>query len=185
MAAEGTTKVVAPTSQELNVLRAIARSGFEFRKTLELCNEAGWQLYDDGLDRAFAGYNIPRADDGYWGLLFLRFGADSFRLSPCASQTLFFFDEYDALEVDVDRGPFDQAFFSLEAQLKAELGPPARSGSYTYPHRPHWPYSFSAWETMDATMLLVQDEFDLGQYGLDVTFWVFPPGKPITVPVSE
>jgi len=70
----------------------------------------------------------------------------------------------------------------LAEQLAGFLGAAARSGVYSYPHRAGWPYSFAGWALADATLVLVQDEFDI-QFGMDVTLWVLPAGTAIEAPV--
>jgi hypothetical protein len=63
------------------------------------------------------------------------------------------------------------------------LGPPSSFGEYTYPHREGWPYSYSWWSLADATIVLVQDEFDI-QFGMDISLWVLPAHAAVAVPVS-
>jgi len=41
---------------------------------------------------------------------------------------------------------------------------------------------FTGWALADATLVLVQDEFDI-QFGMDVTLWVQPVGSAVQGPV--
>ena len=100
------------------------------------------------------------------------------RRPPRAFVPLFYFQEYDAR-----REPFDQAYRSLSEQLVRVLGSSTSSGEYGYPHRKSWSYSYNWWSLSDATLVLVQDEFDI-QFGMDVTVWVLPMGAAVKVPVS-
>lgn len=169
-------EAVALSEETVAVLRAISRAGFAYAPTKALCEAAGWRLVDDEPGLGYVRYDV-----------FLAAGSDQWRpLSvliaeskslPSAFVPLFYFDEYDE-----GREPFDRAFRMLSQQLAGFLGAASRSGEYSYLHRVGWPYSFSGWSLGEATLVLVQDEFDI-QFGMDVTLWVQAAGTPILAPV--
>ncbi|HVS39061.1 MAG TPA: hypothetical protein VMS17_26115 [Gemmataceae bacterium] len=168
--------VVAPTEPLVVVLRAISRAGFAYTPTKALCEAAGWRLVDDEPDLGYV-----RSD------MLLAAGSDERRpvsvliaesnKPPFAFVPLFYFEEYHE-----GREPFDLAFRALAEQLAGFLGAATRSGVYSYPHRAGWSYSFAGWALADATLVLVQDEFDI-QFGMDVTLWVQPAGAAVEAPV--
>lgn len=96
---------------------------------------------------------------------------------PWSFVPLFYFEEDGE-----GRRSFDRAFLSIATQLAVFLGTAARSGEYSYPHRPGWSYSFAGWCLPDATLVLVQDEFDI-QFGMDVTLWGQPAGSAVIAPI--
>ncbi len=159
------------------VLRAIARAGFSYQHTMELSRDAGWTLVDDEPDLGYVAFRMgmsPVQDFPYRLAVEV---AESGR-PPRAFVPLFYFEDY-----DVEREPFDRAYRSLSEQLAGVLGPPSSSGEYTYPHQEDWPYAYSWWSLPDATIVLVQDEFDI-QFGMDVTLWVLPAHTTVALPVG-
>lgn len=169
---------IAPSETTLAVVRAISRAGFAYAPTKALCAAAGWRLVDDERDLGYVRYDIlPRSDSNarrMFSVLIAESGSP-----PWAFMPLFYFEEYDE-----GRGPFDRAFRTLAEQLTSSLGPAARSGAYRYPHRAEWLYSFVGWSLPDATLVLVQDEYDI-QFGMDVTLWVQPAGTAVEAPVRH
>ncbi|MFO0949793.1 MAG: hypothetical protein U0835_01305 [Isosphaeraceae bacterium] len=169
-------EVASPPEAVVEMLRAISRAGFAYVQTKALCNAAGWRLVDDEADLGYVRYDMPVAagSDERRPVSVLIAESDK---PPFAFIPLFYFEEYQE-----GRGPFDRAFHSLAGQLAAFLGTAARSGEYRYSHRAGWPYSFVGWKLADATLVLVQDEFDI-QFGMDVTLWVRSAGTAIEAPV--
>jgi hypothetical protein len=172
----GRMEVEAPSEAAVAVLRAISHAGFAYAPTKALCEAAGWRLVDDEPDLGYLRYDMPLAagSDEQRPLSVLI--AESNK-PPLAFAPLFYFEEYDE-----GREPLDHAFRFLADQLAGFLGAAGRSGVYSYPHRAGWLYSFAGWELDDATLVLVQDEFDI-QFGMDVTLWVQPAGSAIQAPV--
>jgi hypothetical protein len=169
-------EAVAPSEAAVAVLRGISRAGFAYAPTKALCEGAGWPLVDDEPNVGYVRYDmLLGAGSGERRPLSLLIAESSYR--PCAFVPLFCFEEYDA-----HREPFDTAFRTIAGHLAGFLGGVARSGVYRYPHRVGWPYSFAGWELADATLVVVQDEFDI-QFGMDVTLWVQPAGTKIEDPV--
>jgi hypothetical protein len=169
-------EAAAPSELTLGVLRAISRAGFAYAATKALCDSAGWRLVDDEPELGYVRYDILLADGSRERRpLSVRIAeSDS---PPWAFVPLFYFEEEDE-----HREPFDMAFRTIGGQLERFLGSAVRSGEYSYPHRAEWPYLFAGWGLPDATLVLVQDEFDI-QFGMDVTLWVQPAGTPIEAPV--
>jgi hypothetical protein len=158
------------------VLRAVSRAGFAYAQTKALCEAAGWRLVDDEPDLSYVRYDMPLAAGSGERRPLSVLIAESNK-PPFAFVPLFYFEEYDE-----GREPFDLAFRTLAEQLAGFLGAAARSGEYSYPHRAVWSYSFAGWALADATLVLVQDEFDI-QFGMDVTLWVQPAGSAVEAPV--
>jgi hypothetical protein len=169
--------VVAPTEDGIVVLRAIARAGFGYQSTKALGEAAGWKLVDDELDLGYVAFEMPLGMDGGYASRLAVEVVESGR-RPRAFVPLLYFEDYKN-----QRQPFDEAFRSLSEQLSGILGPPSFCGGYDYRHRKNWSYAYSWWSFSDATLVLVQDEFDI-QFGMDVTLWVLPAGAPVEVPVS-
>lgn len=169
-------EAVAPSEPLVSVLRAISRAGFAYAPTKSLCAAEGWHLVDDEPGLGYVRYDTLSAagSDELRPVSVLI--AESNEL-PFAFVPLFYFEEYDE-----GREPFDRAFRSLADQISSFLGAAARSGEYIYPHRAQWSYWFAGWVLPDATLVLVQDEFDI-QLGMDVTLWVQPAGSPVEAPV--
>jgi len=169
-------EAVAPSEPAVAVLRAISRAGFAYAPTKALCEAAGWRLVDDEPDLGYVRYDMLLAagsdERRPFSVLIAESGNPQWAFVP-----LFYFEEYDE-----GREPFDRAFRTLAEQLAGFLGAAARSGEYSSPHRTGWSYSFAGWSLADATLVLVQDEFDI-QFGMDVTLWVQPAGTPIQAPV--
>jgi hypothetical protein len=168
-------EAVAPSEAAVAVLRAISHTGFAYAPTKALCGDAGWRLVDDEPDLGYVRYDMLLAADSDEQRPLSVLIAES-NSPPWAIVPLFYFEEYDE-----GREPFDRAFRTLAEQLAGFLGV-ARSGEYSYPHRGGWSYSFAGWSLADATLVLVQDEFDI-QFGMDVTLWVQPAGTSIRAPV--
>jgi hypothetical protein len=170
-------EVVAPSKEAIAVLRALSGVGFAYASCKALCENAGWGLVDDEPDLGYVRYAMRLGDDtDQRSLLSVRIVEAG--KPPWAFVPLFYFEEYDEC-----REPFDRAFRSLSGHLAGFLGTASRAGSYSYPHRAGWSYSFIGWELVDATLMLVQDELDI-QFGMDVTLWVQPAGTAIRAPVQ-
>ncbi len=170
-------EVVAPSRDAAVVLRTLSRAGFGYQRTKELCEAAGWKLLDDELDLGYVAFEI-RLEHNHDIRRRLAVEVSESGRPPRAFVPLFYFEEY-----DLERKPFDQAYWSLSEQLARVIGPPSSSGEYTYPHREGWFFSFSWWSLGDATLVLVQDELDI-QFGMDITLWVLPAGAEVRVPLS-
>jgi hypothetical protein len=169
--------VVAPSEDGLVVLRAISRAGFVYQSTKALGKAAGWKLVDDELGLGFVAFEMPLGSDGKCvGRLAVEVVESGRR--PRAFVPLFYFEDY-----AIRREPFDKAYQSLSEQLAGILGSPSSSGEYGYRHRRDWSYAYSWWSFSDATLVVVQDEFDI-QFGMDVTLWALPAGAAVEVPVS-
>ena len=171
-------EVVAPSDDDVAVLRAISRAGFSYQPTKMLGEAAGWKLVDDELDLGFVAFDM-HLGPGKNVRSRLAVAVSESGRPPLAFVPLFYFEEY-----DVRREPFDQAYRSLSEQLVRILGSPSSSGQYDYPHRKNWPYSYSWWSFADATLVLVQDEFDI-QFGMDVSLWVLLTGAAVKVPINS
>lgn len=169
-------EAVAPSEAAVAVLRAISRGGFAYAPTKVLCEAAGWRLVDDEPDLGYVRYDLQLAADSDEQRPLSVLIAES-NSPPWGFIPLFYFEGYEQ-----GRQPFDRAFRVLTGQLAGFLGAAARSGEYSYPHRAGWPYSFVGWCLPDATLVLVQDEFDI-QFGMDVTLWVQPAGSAVVAPV--
>jgi hypothetical protein len=167
---------VALSDDAVALLRAISRAGFGYQLTTELCQAAGWKLVDDELDLGYVAFRMGMDPGQDFPARLAVEVAESG--PPRAFVPLFCFEDY-----DTEREPFDLAFRSLSRQLACFLGTPTSVGEYTYPHREGWPYSYHWWSLPDATLVLVQDEFDI-QFGMDVTLWMLPAHAPLAVPVS-
>lgn len=155
-------QAVAPSESAIGVMCAISRAGFAYNQIKSICASAAWQLVDDDPDLGYIRYEIVlAAGSSERRPVSIRIAESN--ESPFAFVPLFYFDEYDE-----GRELFDQAFRTLADQLKLFLGRPAQSGEYSYSHRSAWPYLFAGWMLPDATLMLVQDEFDI-QFGMDVT----------------
>lgn len=160
---------LAPSESAIAVLLAISRAGFAYEPTKMLCDAAGWRMLDDEPELGYVRYDMQLAVDSKECRLLFVANAEG-ETAPFAFLPLFYFDEFDR-----ERKPLDQAFHTLIEQLSAILGAAEQSGNYRYPHRKEWPYSFAGWSLPDATLMLVQDEFDI-QFGMDVSLWVWPAG---------
>lgn len=169
-------EAAAPSSETLSGLRSVARTGFGYAGTKGLAETAGWKLVDDEPSLGYLRYDVrvgPELD--VRRSLVVSVGENGGR--PFAFVPLFYFEEYAS-----ERAPLDQAYTAILNNLGGVLGPVSQAGSYHYPHRSGWPYRYAGWVLPDATLLLVQDEFDI-QFGMDVTLWVLPAGAPVAVPV--
>ncbi|MBN9523819.1 hypothetical protein J0H58_35795 [bacterium] len=170
-------EVVAPSDEAIAILRAISRAGFAYAPTKAVCQTAEWGLVDDEPDLGYVRFAMHAgAGPDQSRLLSVRVAETGH--PPWAFVPLYYFEEYRQ-----GRGPFDGAFRSLSVHLAGHLGEASRVGSYGYPHRAGWSYSFAGWALADATLVLVQDELDI-QFGMDVTLWVQPTGTVIEAPVK-
>jgi hypothetical protein len=167
--------VVAPTDDVIEVMRKIARSGFDYQQTRGLGEAATWKLLDDELDLGYVAFDI-HIDSCKAARRRLVVELSESGRQPRAFVPLFSFEEH-------ERETFDEAYKALAEQLTGTLGRVSHSGTYTYAHRANWPYSYSWWTLSDATFVLMQDEFDI-QFGMDVSLWVLPQGTPVRVPVN-
>jgi hypothetical protein len=169
-------EAVAPSLATIKVLRAIAQAEFAHGPVKALCNDAGWEPIIDEPAHGHIRY-----------AMLLNGGCAEFRpLTVLTAEhnplrrafvPLYYFDDYDAR-----REPFDQAFAHCRTKLTGLLGKPSRPGTYGYPHRANWLYSYCAWTLPDATFVLTQDEFDI-QFGMDVSLWVLPAGVGVETPM--
>ena len=162
-----------PSQAEIEVMRSIARAGFDYQDSKRLCSAAGWRLVEDEPELGFLQYQPVFSGKG-------RLFSVCFRGSPqCpfAFTALCNFEDYSA-----DRTPFDQAFARVADHLKSLLKEPSQIGSYYYSHRPKWSYAFSWWSLDDASLALVQDEYDI-QFGMDVSVWILPAGLDVRIPI--
>ncbi|XAY06030.1 hypothetical protein DSM112329_02891 [Paraconexibacter sp. AEG42_29] len=98
---------------------------------------------------------------------------------PLAFAALAYFDE---------TGPgvaaMHDAFDNIRAALAQTLGAPTFTGRHQDEQRTGWDYGYAWWSRPDASLVLVQDEFDI-QFGLDVSLWAFPASTTFAVPVSR
>lgn len=169
-------EVVAPSEAAIEVMRAISLAGFTYSQTNAICDAAAWQLETNEPGLGYVQYRMPLSDAPEAWRLFSVYIAGGEK-PPFAFLPLYCFEDYDNT-----REPFDQAFRSLSQHLVGILGVESRSSVYTYSHRATWPYSFTGWSLPDATVLIVQDEFDI-QFGMDVTLWVLPAGTAVDAPI--
>ena len=168
-------EAIGPSRDAIAVLRAIARAGFTDNRTKELAEAAGWKLVNGELSLGYLRFDlilVPGKDDRRPLTIFVQESGRSWAFVP-----LFYFDEDEE-----DREPFDRAYRSLVEQLTGIIDAPFKTGQYSYPHRSGWPYSYSCWSLPDATVVLVQDEFDI-QFGMDVSLWILPPGVAVELPM--
>jgi hypothetical protein len=168
---------IAPSDDDVAVLRAIARAGFSYEQTKTLGAAAGWKLVDDEFELGYVAFEMRLGSGNDASSRFAVEVRECGR-PPRAFVPLFYFDDY-----DVRREPFDRAYRSLSEQLLRIVGSPSLSGEYSYAHRKNWLYSYNWWSLPDATLVLVQDEFDI-QFGMDVSLWVLPAGAAAKLPVS-
>ncbi len=168
--------VAAPSEAAVAVLRSVSRDQFAYATTKALCDAAGWHLIDDELELGYLRYSMYLAAGSSQRRPLTILIAES-KNSPFAFVPLFYFEDYDK-----GRETFDLSFRTLAEQLGEFLGAASLSGEYSYPHRAEWSYSFVGWALVDATVVLVQDEFDI-QFGMDVTLWVQPAGSKVEAPV--
>ena len=169
-------EAIAPSELVVEILRAISRAAFAYAPTKTLCLAAGWNLVDDEPDLGFVTFNMTVGPDPNLVRLSVLIAESGHQ--PFAFVPLFFFEDYDQT-----REPFDRAFRLLSEQLTRLLGEASESAVYSYPHRARWPYSFAGWSLTDATLILVQDEYDI-QFGMDVTLWTQPAGTEVKAPVK-
>ena len=173
----GCLKVIAPSEDAVKVLRTLSHTGFAYAPSKAVCEAAGWGLVDDEFDLGYIRYAMRlETDSDQRRLLSVRIAEAG--KPPWAFVPLFYFEEYEK-----SREPFDCAFHTLTEHLAGFVGTASRMGSYSYPHRAGWMYSFAGWVLSDATLVLVQDELDI-QFGMDVTLWVQPTGTMIEAPVQ-
>jgi hypothetical protein len=169
-------EAVTPSEPALALLRSISRAKFAYAPAKSLCEAAGGRLIDDEPQRGYVRFEIPLSDDAdaRRPLIVL---TENNEKPQRAFVPLFYFDDDQEL-----RSEFDEPFRMLVKGLTDALGPPTDAGDYRYAHRVGWSYLFSGWSLQDATLILVQDEFDI-QFGMDVTLWAMPAGTPIEAPV--
>jgi hypothetical protein len=175
---------VVPTERELTVLRSIARAEFGYGKTKDICSRAGWELAADERHLGFLQYYIDfggRRTNRRLLAVCVREGSEG----PFAFVPLYCFGENAGDPAQLPRGPFDRAFRHIATGLETILGKAYRAGAYTYAHRGDaWPYSYMWWRVADASLALVQDEFDI-QLGMDVSLWVQPARAKVKLPVHH
>ena len=169
---EGTT----PTESVIKTLRSIAGAGFTSFETMVVCTAAGWPVAVKKPDLGHVQFRVPLAVEPT-GCSLLTVLTAEHHDTPLAFLPLFCFGEYGEC-----REPFDKAYRDIRGGLVRFLGAASAFGEYIYPHRAGWLYSFTGWSLADATLVLVQDEFDI-QFGMDITLWVRPANTAIVVPV--
>jgi hypothetical protein len=164
-------------------MRGIAGAGFDYSATKRLCSRAEWQLVEDAPDLGFVQYFLwvgPNLDDRR----LLSVGTLETDRAPYIYLPLSYFpDEEDGGDPSQhDRTPFDEAYRRLSDGFGVILGHARREGTYEYPHRPGWPYSFRDWQLPEGQVILVQDEHDI-QFGMDVSLWLFAAEPDVSVPL--
>lgn len=173
---------ILPSSDQLEVLRGIARAGFEYSATKRLCSGAGWKLVLDEPDVGFVQFHLwvtPRTENRR----LLSIGTPELDGPPHLYLPLYYFPEDEGGDpVEHERRPFDEAYRRLADGAGQILGKAQRMGAYEYPHRSGWPYSFRIWRVPEAQVVLVQDEHDI-QFGMDVSLWLFAAEPDVSIPL--
>jgi hypothetical protein len=174
-------KVAIPSETELDTMRAISAAGFGYEGTKEICARAGWEPWVDEPDIGFIQYQVDLGGQkGNQRLFSVCLAEES---GPFAFVPLYYFDDYRGDPAEHDRSPFDLAYREVLAAL-ASLSEPYQAGSYQLDHRENWPYSYSWWKCEDASLVLLQDEYDI-QFGMDVSLWIFPAHAKVRFPLHE
>lgn len=163
------------SASDLGVIRAIANAGFTYSSAKELAAAAHWELDQDEPSLGYLRFNVGLIAGEPPLSLVVEFGMDD---RPAFA----FIGLYGVPERDQHEAEFAAYFNAADQALQRSLGTPTSAGTYGYPHRT-WLYNYSWWSLTDASLALVQDEFDI-QSGFDVTLWVFRPGTPKRMPVS-
>ena len=177
-----TVKPIVPSRDQFEVLRGIAGAGFDYSATKRLCSAAGWQLVEDEPDVGFVQYSLW-VGQGFEDRRLLSVGTPEIDGAPHVYLPLFYFPEDEAADPEEnERSPFDEAYRHLSDGIGVMLGEPQRSGTYEYPHRSGWSYSFRKWRIPEVQVILLQDEHDI-QFGMDVSLWLFPAEPDISVPL--
>jgi len=173
-------KTIVPDEAMLDALRALAHAEHGIEAAKEICSAAGWTLVDE--EPGFARFQVdPPGSRGERHLVTVSRRPDD--PWPFAFVTLHYFEEgRDEEPEDIDRAPFDRVYRRVARRLTELLGRPYRAGEYQYPDVDDWHYHYSWWRLEEASLALVQDEFDI-QFGMDISLWVLPAGIDVTLPV--
>jgi|SRR6516162_195999 hypothetical protein len=173
---------LVPSRDQFEVLRGIAQAGFHYSATKQLCSDAGWEIVSDEPRIGFLQYFLwlgPGLDDRR----LLSIGTPEVQGGPYIYLPLYYFPEEEGENPEEhDRTPFDEAYRCLSDGVGVILGPALREGTYEYPVRSGWPYSFRAWRTKEAQVILLQDEHDI-QFGMDVSLWLFSVKPEVSIPL--
>jgi hypothetical protein len=176
-------KPIVPSPSQFEVLRGIAGEGFDYSATKRLGSGAGWKLVEDEPDLGFVQY-ILWFGPGLDNRRLLSVGTAEIDGAPHIYLPLFYFPEEkeDGDPAECDRSTFDEAYRLLADGIAAKIGQAPRDGTYKYPHRSGWPYSFRTWRIAEAQVILLQDEHDI-QFGMDVSLWLFPAESDVSIPL--
>lgn len=171
--------VVVPSETDLDVLRSVARCGFDRAETVRVCTAAGWVLLYESPDAKVLQYRAEfGADDRAERVVTIHREDDM--MAPAASVPLQLF----RLNPAPDRRRLDRAFEAVADGLRELVGRPHRAGEYAPRHPTAWPFRYAWWRLVDAAVVLVQNQFDPDS-DLDVSLWVFPPLDEVRLPVTE
>ena len=168
---------IAPSSEVIAAMRAIAQADFSYKESKAIGQAAGWTLMDDEPGLGFIAFKVSINAPDEFRRLAVEIQENSDQ--PEAFLPLFYYEYYES-----NPDPFDEAFRSLLNQLSGLIGKPSGIGEYGNEHREDWSYMYACWRLDDATLVLVQDEFDI-QFGMDITLWAFAPNEPIKFPLHE
>jgi hypothetical protein len=175
---------IVPSRSQFEVLREVAGSGFNHVATKRLCCGSGWELIEDEPNLGFVRYSLSVGPD-HQDRRLLSVGTANTEGILYIYLPLFYFPEEDAAHhSENDRTRFDEAFRRLRESSEVELGRPERTGTYEYPHRSDWAYSYCVWRLPEAQVILLQDEHDI-QFGMDVSLWLFPVEPDVSFPLSS
>ena len=160
-------------------LVAVAQCGFGYEAVKGIAASIGWRLDGDEPEFGYVTYQVPTgitatAGESRLCVLFRREGQ-----APKALLPLFASEQFED-----DRPLFDSIFAATADRIAGVLGPRSSSGQYEYGHRVGWQYRYTTWAGAGATLVLVQDEFDI-QFGMDVTLWTLPAGTPVKFPLHD
>jgi hypothetical protein len=174
-------KPIAPLPSQFEVLRRVVAAGFDYAAIKQLCSAALWELVEDEPDLCFVQYRLrmgPEPDDR----CLCSIGTSKIDGGPFVYLPLFYFGDDGGDPSEYDRTLFDDAYRNLSETVSLIIGRPRENGTYAYPHRPGWPYSYCTWRLPDSQVFLLQDERDI-QFGMDVSLWIFPPETEVPVPI--
>lgn len=158
------------SGKDIDILRAIPRSGYHYDSIKRLLSETDWRISEDEKDLGYLRIDIPAELSGEYYTLVI-----CYRDSEHGQHCLLTFACFPDSESHI--GAFDALFLSVAQAVVRHLGEPAVCGEHRFPFRA-WPYSYRRWSLPEAEYTLVQDEFDI-QSGMDVTLWIQPVGTTI------
>jgi hypothetical protein len=173
-----------PSASEVDALRSIVRAGFAHEKTKAICARAGWKVCTDepelGYTQFYLDFGGRRKDRRLLSVM-----NSEGEVSPFAFVPLYYFGEDEGDPAELPREPFDKAFEKVRAGLEDHLAQPHRTGTYSYKHRgKKWPYNYACWQLDDASLVLLQDEYDI-QFGMDLSLWLFPARTKVKFPLHN